>query len=197
MKQFPGYNPGFLSHVSQEKVELEECRVGLDEGSSEIKTDIGLQRIIKSPINSPLLPTFTSQRSTNYYSKKSALERAIVNPCIGNSSLWAWRLAMKGTRQPSISKVPLIFREECVRKSANARCLPLRVAWSMTLVIEVGRWRRSDTRSNCGHIIKPPAINARSLNTPECTVCALQIDRLDRMQRGFGGNSRRTTIPLQ
>ena len=40
MKQFPGCNPGFLSHVLQRKVRQKECRDGFDKGAPEIKTDV-------------------------------------------------------------------------------------------------------------------------------------------------------------
>lgn len=56
----------------------------------------------------------------------------------------------------------------------------------MTRCIAVDRCRCNDIRPNCGHIIKPLAIRRRSPNTSECTVCALQIDRLDQVQRGYG-----------
>ena len=40
LKQFPGCNPCFLSHISQKKVELKECGVRLDKVAPEIKTDV-------------------------------------------------------------------------------------------------------------------------------------------------------------
>ena len=40
LKQFTECNSGFLSHVSQKKVILKECRVGLDKGDPDTKTNV-------------------------------------------------------------------------------------------------------------------------------------------------------------
>ena len=40
LKQFPGCNLAFLSHVSQKNVHMKEYRVGIDKGAPEIKTDV-------------------------------------------------------------------------------------------------------------------------------------------------------------
>ena len=47
LETIPGCDPAFLSHVSQKKVRLKECRVGLDKGAPEIKVtlDVAVQRV--------------------------------------------------------------------------------------------------------------------------------------------------------